>query len=106
MTIEIKWTDTDPETGQRRFLSAEKWAGEWSFKWKRQRRGNGTKGLETTRAMWEHVVESPRPPYQRPVDVFAEIRRQAEQVRLVADVLQVGPAGQVQRHPAAAQALQ
>ena len=28
MTIEIKWTDTDPETGQRRFLCAEKWAGE------------------------------------------------------------------------------
>ena len=64
MTIEIKWTDTDPETGQRRYLCAEKWAGEWSFKWKLQRRGNWTKGLAPTRAMWEHVLDSLKRSFQ------------------------------------------
>ena len=56
--MQIKWTDTDPETGQRRFLCAERFAGVWSFKWKLQRRGDWTKGLEPTRAMWEHVLDS------------------------------------------------
>src|SRR5204862_8172219 len=52
--MEIKWTDTDPETGQRRFLCAERFARVWSLKWKLQRRGDWTKGLEHTRAMWDH----------------------------------------------------
>ncbi len=64
-TIEIKWTDTDPQTGQRRFLAAEKFAGEWSFRWKLQRRGPWTRGLQPTRAMWEHVLQSLRGRYRR-----------------------------------------
>ena len=58
MPFEIKWTDEDPETGQRRFLCAERFAGEWSFKWKLQRRGDWTRGLEPTRAMWEHLMDA------------------------------------------------
>jgi 23S rRNA pseudouridine1911/1915/1917 synthase len=65
MTIEIKWTDSDPETGQRRFLCATKFAGEWSFKWKLQRRGEWTRGLVPTRAMWEHVLDSLQRRYRR-----------------------------------------
>ena len=80
MTIEIKWTDTDPETGQRRFLSAEKWAGEWSFKWKLQRRGNWTKNLEPTRAMWEHVLDSLRRRYRRREGVSDEDVEQVERL--------------------------
>jgi hypothetical protein len=64
-TIEIKWTDIDPETGMRRFLGAEKFAGEWQFRWKLQRRGPWTRGLEPTRAMWEHVLDSLRRRYRR-----------------------------------------
>src|SRR5205814_9735806 len=56
--MEIKWTDTDPETGQRRFLCAERFAGVWSFRWKLQRRGDWTRGLQPTRAMWEHVLDA------------------------------------------------
>jgi hypothetical protein len=63
--MQIKWTDTDPESGQRRFLCAERFAGVWSFKWKLQRRGDWTKGLEPTRAMWEHVLDSLRRRYRR-----------------------------------------
>ena len=56
--MEIKWHDSDPETGQRRFLCAERFAGVWSFKSKLQRRGEWTKGLAPTRAMWEHILDS------------------------------------------------
>jgi len=65
MTIEIKWTDELPETGERRFLCAIKFAGLWSFKWKLQRRGDWRKGLEPTREMWEHVLDGLQRRYQR-----------------------------------------
>lgn len=63
--LEIKWTDTDPETGQRRFLCAEKFAKEWRFRWKLQRRGPWTRWLEPTLAMWEHVLDSLKRRYRR-----------------------------------------
>ena len=63
--IEIKWTDTDPETGQRRFLAADKFAGEWRFRWKLQRRGEWTRGLALTLEMWEHVLDSLKRRYRR-----------------------------------------
>ena len=31
MSTEIKWTDTHPETGERRYLRAAKFAGRWQF---------------------------------------------------------------------------
>ena len=55
--MEIKWHDTDPETGERRYLCAERFAGGWKFKWKAQRRGEWHKDLTPTRAMWEHVLD-------------------------------------------------
>jgi hypothetical protein len=80
MPIQIKWTDEDPETGKRRFLSADKFAGEWSFKWKLQRRGDWTKGLVPTRAMWEHVLDSLKRRYQRREGVSEEDIVQVERV--------------------------
>ncbi len=65
MPIEIKWTDTDPETGQRRFLCAYRFAGVWRFKWRLKRRGEWTRGLKPTRAMWEHVLDSLHRRYRR-----------------------------------------
>lgn len=65
MPIEIKWTDEDPATGQRRFLCAERFARLWHFKWKLQRRGEWTRGLQPTRAMWEHVLDSLQRRYYR-----------------------------------------
>jgi len=64
-SIQIKWTDSDPETGARRFLCAEKFAGQWRFRWKLVRRGPWTRGLEPTRAMGEHVLDSLRRRYRR-----------------------------------------
>jgi hypothetical protein len=65
VAVQIKWTDTDPQTGQRRFLCAEKFAGEWSFRWKLQRRGEWTRGLRPTLEMWEHVLDSLKRRYRR-----------------------------------------
>ncbi len=78
--IEIKWTDTDPETGQRRFLCAERFAGTWRFKWKPQRRGEWTRGLEPTPAMWDHVLDSLRRRYRRREGVSDEDIEQVERI--------------------------
>lgn len=63
--MEIKWTDVDPGTSQRRYLCAERFAGVWRFRWKLQRRGQWTRGLQPTRAMWEHVLDSLHRRYRR-----------------------------------------
>jgi hypothetical protein len=65
VSVQIKWTDDDPETGQRRFLCAERFAGEWRFRWKLVRRGPWNRGLEPTRAMWEYVLDGLRRRYRR-----------------------------------------
>jgi hypothetical protein len=80
MSIQIKWTDEDPESGIRRFLCANKFAGEWSFKWKLQRRGDWTKGLSPTRAMWEHILDSLERRYRRREGVSDEDIAQVEQI--------------------------
>lgn len=65
MPIEIKWSDVDPATGQRRFLCADRFAGQWRFRWRLARRGPWNRGLVPTRAMWEHVRDSLRRRYRR-----------------------------------------
>ncbi len=80
MSVEIKWTDTDPETGQRRFLSADRFAGEWRFKWKLQRRGPWTRGLEPTLEMWELVLDSLKRRYRRREGVSDEDVDQVERI--------------------------
>lgn len=78
--IEIQWHDTDPETGQRRFLRAERFAGVWRFKWKLQRRGEWTKGLEPTREMWEHVLDSLHRRYRRREGVEEDDIQEVEKI--------------------------
>lgn len=80
MPIQIKWTDENPETGGRRFLCAEHWAGEWRFKWKLQRRGDWTRGLEPTKAMWEHVLDSLKRRYRRREGVDDEDIEKVEKI--------------------------
>ena len=78
--MQIKWTDADPESGERRFLCAERFAGVWKFKWKPQRRGEWTKGLEPTRAMWEHVFDAMQRRYRRREGVTDEDLTQVERI--------------------------
>jgi hypothetical protein len=82
--VEIKWTDTDPETGERRFLCAERFARVWSFKWKLQRRGPWTRGLEPNREMWEIVLDNLKRRYRRREGVSDEDVEQVE--RIIAEI--------------------
>jgi hypothetical protein len=85
--MQIKWTDSDPESGQRRFLCAERFAGAWSFRYRLERRGPWTRGLAPTRAMWEHVLESMRRRYRRREGVTDEDIEQVE--RILAEVVRL-----------------
>jgi hypothetical protein len=78
--MQIKWTDIDPETGKRRFLSADRFAGEWTFRWKLQRRGDWTRGLEPTMDMWEIVLDALKRRYRRREGVSDEDVDQVERV--------------------------
>ena len=78
--IEIKWHDVDPETGEKRYLAADRFAGVWRFRWKLQRRGEWTRGLEPTRAMWEHVLDSLKRRYRRREGVDDEDIAQVEKI--------------------------
>jgi hypothetical protein len=85
MPVEIKWCDTDPETGQRRFLCVHKFAGQWWFKSKLLRRGEWREGLQPTIEMWEHVLDSLEKRYRRREGVSDEdvdkVRRIVEDLR-------------------------
>jgi hypothetical protein len=65
MSVEIKWKDTHPVTGERRYLRVEKFAGDWHFSYRLQRRDVQWRRLEPTREMWEHVLESIQRRYRR-----------------------------------------
>ena len=65
MSVEIKWKDTHPESGERRYLRAAKFAGEWHFSYRLQRRDVRWRKLEPTREMWQHVLESIQRRYRR-----------------------------------------
>ena len=65
MSVEIKWKDTHPDTGERRYLRVEKFAGDWHFSYRLQRRDVQWRKLEPTREMWEHVLESIQRRYRR-----------------------------------------
>ncbi len=56
--MDMRWHDIDPESGKRRYICAERFAGVWSFKWKLQRRGDWTKNLVPTREMWECILDT------------------------------------------------
>jgi hypothetical protein len=78
--IEIKWHDIDPDTGQRRYLCAERFARVWRFRWKLERRGEWNRALEPTRAMWEHVLDSLKRRYRRREGVADEDIQQVEKI--------------------------
>jgi hypothetical protein len=80
MKCEIKWTDTDPRTGERRWLRAVKFAGEWQFSYRKQRRDVRWRGLKPTRAMWETVLDNLRRRYPRRQGVSIEDVAKVERV--------------------------
>jgi hypothetical protein len=65
MSVEVQWTDTDPDTGERRFVAAEKFARKWSFKVRHKRREDWSRRIRLTREVWETLLESLERRYRR-----------------------------------------
>lgn len=63
--MEIKWTETDAESGERLFLKAERFAGRWRFLYRKQRRDVRWLEMPPTRAMWEIVLDNLERRYRR-----------------------------------------
>jgi len=80
MSIEIKWKDSDPDSGERRFLRAAKFGGQWRFSYRMQRRDVRWRSLEPTREMWEHLLDSLKRRYRRREGVSDEDVEEVERV--------------------------
>lgn len=58
MSVEIQWTDADPDTGEKRFVSVSRFAGDWTFRVRFRRRENWADPPAVTRDMWETLLEA------------------------------------------------
>jgi hypothetical protein len=63
--MEIEWTDTTPDTEERRFVCASKFARVWQFHVRFRRRTNWEPAPEVTREMWETLLDALERRYQR-----------------------------------------
>ncbi len=63
--MEIEWTDTDPATGAKRFVCAEKFARKWRFKVRFRRRIEWDRSVAVTRTMWETLLDAMERRYRR-----------------------------------------
>jgi len=77
--MEIRWTDNDPETGERRYLFAERFGGFWKFRVRSHRRGD-SKRISATRDMWEVVLDNLERRYRRREGVHEEDVKQVQDI--------------------------
>ncbi len=54
----IEWTDTDPDTGEKRYVTVEKFARKWHFKTRFRRRTEWEKTETPSRDMWETLLDA------------------------------------------------
>lgn len=54
--MDIQWTDVDPDTGVKRFVTAERFARDWKF-FVRFRRRENWQPIEPTKLMWEVLLD-------------------------------------------------
>ena len=74
MTIE--WTDTDPVSGAKRYVQAEKFARKWSFRVRFRRRTDWETPTQVTRDMWETLLDALERRYPRREGVTDEDLKQ------------------------------
>lgn len=65
LIMEIEWTDADPQTGEKRFVRARKFAREWSFQVRFKRRTYWEPVAVVTREMWETLLDALERRYRR-----------------------------------------
>lgn len=77
--MEIKWTDDDDETGERRFIKADRFAGFWKFHVRIKRRGEWVR-LHPTIEMWKEVLDSMERRYRRREGVTEDDLKQVRRI--------------------------
>ena len=63
--MSIEWTDTDPDTGEKRFVRVEKFARAWRFQVRFRRRTDWDRTVVPTRDMWEALLDALERRYRR-----------------------------------------
>ena len=63
--MSIEWTDTDPATGEKRFVRVEKFARRWRFLVRFRRRTDWDRSVVPTREMWETLLDALERRYRR-----------------------------------------
>ncbi len=85
--LQIQWHDRDPDTGERRYMRAERFAGEWKFQCKSERRGAWEGEMKPTRDIWEHVLDSLQRRYWRREGVDDDDLKQV--TKILAEVIRL-----------------
>jgi hypothetical protein len=86
MSVEVQWTDTDPDTGERRFVRVERFARVWQFRVRFRRRENWTTPARVTRDMWEELLDALERRYQRREGVSeADVRAVRQIISVMSD---------------------
>jgi hypothetical protein len=62
--MDIQWTDQCPESGEKRFVCAERFAREWHFSIRFRRRENW-ESIPPSLIMWETLLDAMERRYQR-----------------------------------------
>ncbi len=70
--MEIEWTELDPTTGEKRFVSATKFARLWQFRVRFKRRTNWEPEPDVSRTMWETLLDGLERRYRRREGVSEE----------------------------------
>lgn len=78
--MEIKWTEDDPDSGERRFIKADRFAGFWKFHYRSSRRGIWTRLHPPTIDMWEQVLDALERRYQRREGVTEDDLKQVQRI--------------------------
>ena len=63
--MSIEWTDSDPASGAKRYVCAEKFARQWRFKVRFRRRTDWQQDARPTREMLETLLDALERRYQR-----------------------------------------
>lgn len=71
--MEIHWTDTDPDTGTKRFVRATRFARAWTFAVRAKRRTEWEPAAAVTKAMWEELLDAMERRYPRREVTEAEV---------------------------------
>ena len=65
MSVEVQWTESDAETGERRIVRATRFAGNWRFQYRLHRRDDWSELDAPTADDWAELLDSLERRYTR-----------------------------------------